>query len=1174
MITGRMEQYLGNYRLLRLLGKGGQAVVYLGEHRYLKRLAAIKVLRASLDEESGEKFCVEAQLLAGLSHPHIIRVLEFGIEQGVPFFVMDYAPNGSVLTLCPRGTCLVSDAVADYVEQVADALQYAHDHHIIHRDIKPENLLLDEQQRILLSDFGIALLAPSPDLLNTQDLVGTFPYMAPEQLRGKPCMASDQYALGVVAYEWLCGCRPFGDSTGDIVYQQRTAPPPSLREKNPALSRVVEAVILKALAKDPRQRYKDVRTFAQALADACWGKAALQQYSFPATLPAAQSPAPAPSSPPFFQRPQSLATTIVPLAMMSPLRQLADGGREASISLAGKRQNRRRMLAKVRSFWITGFLAQALDQKAPINPAFSEYPEAIANPWEAVLPKVHAPARMFADGISITQIYDEGDGELLILGKPGSGKTILALELVRHLLERAEQDESYPMPVVVPLASWGEQRLPLALWLVEELNSKYQVPRHLGQQWVDGNALLPVLDGLDEVGAGNRAACIEAINTYRREYGIGPLVVCCRSEEYLAQSQRLLLRRAVMVQPFTNQQINEYLQRSGGDLETLRRALQSDPALQELSTTPLMLSILVSTYRDKPLEDLHALDSAETRQHQLFTAYVGQALRRRTTEYSAQQTKQWLSNLARQMKSHNQAIFYLEQMQPDWIKGSRWTLLLYDWLAVRLPGLLIGMLCGLVAINVPYNNTSIKELLMQAIMGGSIGLLSSRITRLPARRAIYGGRMQRARKPTWHDKIRASFTRTEHLSDALFVGLMIWSVEGPLKGLLFGFSTLLLSMFLAGGVSFTGSIKERIQKHMSTGMLIGFVYAFSDKLLSWPHSGLLSGVGVVMRDGLRYGLVGILLCLIFIGDQGEIQLSEIIAWSWRRLWRCLIHPRHVKLSILLCLCIGVAYGISNGLDKDVTHALSNGPVSGLAYGLSIALSYWLLVALFQGLSSNRLDDRQRILPDEGIRRSLRNVLYVSIISAIIGILIYALSNILYFGLHDGLRSMVNDLLSQGRHAAQARQGHVQVAPPHLSSSTKFIFAEGLRSGWKDTLSYWWMAALVSGLLIGLLSGGLACLRHGLLRLFLWRSRAFALNVPHFLDYAAECVLLRKVGGGYIFLHPLLLDYFASSGRQRLVRLIHRPVSPSLMQPVSCDPEAGPYQSGVMPAIRLPARKIE
>src|SRR5579884_468919 len=264
-MADRVGHQLGNYRLVRLLGQGGFAEVYLGEHVYLKRQAALKVLRTTLQEEEVEQFLAEAQMLAGLTHPHIVRVQDFAVEQGTPFLVMDYAPRGTIRHLYPPGSCLSLETTVAYVKQVAAALQYAHNRNVIHRDVKPENLLLGAEQHLMLSDFGLALLAPSPDLLSTQEMAGTVAYMAPEQLRGKPCFASDQYALATLTYEWLCGVRPFKGTRWEVMYQHASVAPPRLREKDPSLPEAVEAVLLKALAKDPSQRYVSVQLFAQAL---------------------------------------------------------------------------------------------------------------------------------------------------------------------------------------------------------------------------------------------------------------------------------------------------------------------------------------------------------------------------------------------------------------------------------------------------------------------------------------------------------------------------------------------------------------------------------------------------------------------------------------------------------------------------------------------------------------------------------------------------------------------------------------------------------------------------------------------------------------------------------------------------------------------------------------------
>src|SRR5213080_635242 len=154
----RVGQQLGNYRLSRLIGHGGFAEVYLGEHIHLNTQAAIKVLQIRLTGSNLEQFRNEARTIASLVHPNIVRVLDFGLEDNIPFLVMDYAPNGTLRQRHPKGSVLPLATVVDYVRQVADALQYAHNIKVIHRDIKPENMLLGRNNEVLLSDFGIATI--------------------------------------------------------------------------------------------------------------------------------------------------------------------------------------------------------------------------------------------------------------------------------------------------------------------------------------------------------------------------------------------------------------------------------------------------------------------------------------------------------------------------------------------------------------------------------------------------------------------------------------------------------------------------------------------------------------------------------------------------------------------------------------------------------------------------------------------------------------------------------------------------------------------------------------------------------------------------------------------------------------------------------------------------------
>src|SRR5258707_4891380 len=265
----RVGQRLGNYRVMRLIGQGGFGDVYLGEHIHLNTQAAIKVLQTRLVANNLEQFRVEAQTIARLIHPHIVRILDFGVEEGVPFLVMDYAPNGTLRQRHPKGTPLSPANVVHYVRQAASALQYAHDRKLIHRDIKPENMLLGGNGDVLLSDFGLVLIAQSTGSQTTKEMAGTIPYMAPEQINGKPRPASDQYALGIVIYEWLSGERPFNGAFVEIATQHLMTPPAPLYGRIAGVSPAMEEVVFTALAKDPQQRYANVQDLAIALEQAC-----------------------------------------------------------------------------------------------------------------------------------------------------------------------------------------------------------------------------------------------------------------------------------------------------------------------------------------------------------------------------------------------------------------------------------------------------------------------------------------------------------------------------------------------------------------------------------------------------------------------------------------------------------------------------------------------------------------------------------------------------------------------------------------------------------------------------------------------------------------------------------------------------------------------------------------
>ncbi|HZS02548.1 MAG TPA: protein kinase [Chloroflexota bacterium] len=264
-------QTLGKYQLLKELGRGGFATVYQGYDAGLERYVALKVLHPELtrDEVALRRFQREAMAVARMRHANIIIVYEFGEDpvSGSAYIVMEYVEGDTLKGRLGKPIPLAE--TQRIIGDVASALDYAHNRGVIHRDIKPANILITNENQVVLADFGIALLAQNSSSL-TRGLLGTPQYMAPEQALGEPIDArSDLYALGIVLYEMLAGQPPFrGDSPLATLALQVNAPLPKLRATNPAVPEAVEAMIERALAKDPAQRYPTAAEFRAALQEA------------------------------------------------------------------------------------------------------------------------------------------------------------------------------------------------------------------------------------------------------------------------------------------------------------------------------------------------------------------------------------------------------------------------------------------------------------------------------------------------------------------------------------------------------------------------------------------------------------------------------------------------------------------------------------------------------------------------------------------------------------------------------------------------------------------------------------------------------------------------------------------------------------------------------------------
>ena len=261
---------IGNYRIIEELASGSFGRVYKGVHIFLsKRVVAIKLLQRMYlgSEKEREGFLQEAQFLEILKHSHILPIYDVGIDDGIPYFVAEYAPNGSLRDLLQQHYPhpLHVDKVVSILTQVGDALHHAHQQNIIHRDLKPENILFDAQGEALLADFGLAVLLETART-SPVNLIGTPLYMAPEQFDGMISKRSDQYALAVIAYEMVTGRNPFiAPSAVAMALKHKLEQPVAPTQFNTYLPVPVEQAILKAMSKERSDRYPDVSAFIAAI---------------------------------------------------------------------------------------------------------------------------------------------------------------------------------------------------------------------------------------------------------------------------------------------------------------------------------------------------------------------------------------------------------------------------------------------------------------------------------------------------------------------------------------------------------------------------------------------------------------------------------------------------------------------------------------------------------------------------------------------------------------------------------------------------------------------------------------------------------------------------------------------------------------------------------------------
>ena len=612
------------------------------------------------------------------------------------------------------------------------------------------------------------------------------------------------------------------------------------------------------------------------------------------------------------------------------------------------RRNKRILLERVKQFWIEGVLEKSLYNMVLLDLGKERQVEAVEHPWERVLELPDQSRQSLPPDKKIGDIFNEMERALLILGEPGSGKTITLLELARDLISRVEDDETFnqPIPVVFNLSTWTNDE-PFIDWLVAELTTKYQIPKRIGRHWLENDVLLPLLDGLDEVRPENRATCIEAINMFGKEFGLAGRVICSRLKEYTDLPMRLKLNGAICLQPLTSEQVDNYLEMAGPKLKTLHTALQGDNTLQNLAQFPLMLNIMSLAYQDGEALPAEVADTVDERRKHLFDTYIERMFKRKGTgdkPYNDRQTTTWLVWLAQKMTGHDQTIFLIEQLQPSWLSSRIWCKayilgfsLNYGLLVFGLPfGLFTGSVLG-------WFFGPITGLVWGLIGGLFFGLFLGLLTSVVSTRPVCSGKdltktkifrlsfwlsKRAGRSIDELERQRQRVSLTNHIQT---VEALSWSWDQAQERLTSTFYRLFLAACGFSGllIGLSVGLIEGLVWGLVWGLSVGLSVVLSVGLFVVTTEGISrgtietsvpnQGIWLSLRNATLSVLVGGLITALIWGLVVAVMMGlNVWLWGWGLVSEVIL-AFSLFLAVSLGLLGGLVYGLVNGGDAVIKH---------------------------------------------------------------------------------------------------------------------------------------------------------------------------------------------------------------------------------------------------------------
>ena len=718
------------------------------------------------------------------------------------------------------------------------------------------------------------------------------------------------------------------------------------------------------------------------------------------------------------------------------------------------------LLNKVKKTWIEGVLARSLHNEVLIELNMVDQPEAIEHPWDDILELPEKEAGVMQPDDNVLSVFQDAGNSLLILGAPGSGKTIMLLDLARSLIEKAEHDKSEPVPVILNLSSWATKKLTLDAWMIQEFRIRHHIPGRFSKKWLEENQLIILLDGLDEVPENQRTECVKAINKFLLDKGAPGIVVCSRRNEYESLPTQFQFGGSIHIPDLEIEQIERFIDEAGPQLKPLSKALQRDPELRELAKTPFMVSVMSMVYNGLSSEEIDLISQGggnfKTR---LFNAYIDRVIkrkRRKNAGLASNDLLDRLSYLARMMRQHSKTIFQVEELQMSWLSRKRRSLT-YIISSRIIESVLAGVLGGIVGALVLGFTTPANlrgDLIMGVLLGFMFGLVGGGLASI-----VDGSNILMKPKPVPASVIIIGFV----ISGGLLASLLHQGVCGPLIGVLPAMD------FKWSIVSFCGFLPLKAFLLYSTFFVMTILFLY-----------LMRAGRLLQRKDSN------------ISTFENISTVERLTWSLRRAFK------------------GIAIGAVAG-------AMYFGPIIGLVAGLLMAVqpnttdvSFWIWILLgimggvflgilvggiagfvFGGLKGSSIEKGTKV--NQGILLSIRNALLAGFSFKLVALMI-----------------------------GVAITASIWILSPYESWGPFILVPKVLQQ------------APFSGLILGLICfmvaflfyGGQDAMRHYFLRVILKTRGLLPLRLTPFLDHATKLMLLHKVGGGYIFIHRMLLDHFA------------------------------------------------